>query len=72
MRKFEEEYYYDSGDEIEHDILTPREAMDFLACGRSLFYKLVNSGELPAFRIGKQWRISKSELQLFIKHNCNR
>ena len=66
MRKQSElDYYYDDSPGIENAVLLPREVMDYLACGRSVFYKLVNSGELHAFRVGKQWRISRESLDSF-------
>ena len=39
--------------DVEYDFLTPREVMQALCIGRNTFYRLVNSGNLPAFRIGK-------------------
>ena len=61
----EREYYYDDTAEIENPVLLPREVMDYLACGRSKFYQLVQSGELKAFRVGSQWRVTKEELERF-------
>lgn len=55
--------------EIENDCLSPKECMNYLFIGKSTFYKLVNSGELPAFQIGKLWRVPKSGLQTFIHRN---
>ena len=37
-----------------NEYLTPREVMELLAIGKNTFYKMVQSGELTAFRIGKQ------------------
>nr|WP_325196454.1 helix-turn-helix domain-containing protein [uncultured Oscillibacter sp.] len=66
MRKNMNDDFYDSEDlEIENEYLTPREVMDLLYIGRNTFYKLVNSGELPAFRIGKLWRVSRKALEEF-------
>ena len=48
--------------ETENEILTPAEVMNILFIGRNSFYKLVHSGELPAFRIGKLWRVSRADL----------
>lgn len=45
-----------------NEYMTPREVMEFLAIGRNTFYKLVNTGELPAFRIGKLWRVRREDL----------
>ncbi len=55
--------------ELENDCLSPKECMNYLYIGKSTFYKLVHSGELPAFRIGKLWRVPKSSLQVFIHRN---
>ena len=49
--------------EPENEYLTPREVMNLLYIGRNTFYRLVNSGELPAFRIGKLWRINRKALE---------
>lgn len=62
-------YYEDASDEREeqrtYDYLTPKEVMEELAIGRNTFYRLVNSGKLPAFRIGKLWRVKRENLMLF-------
>lgn len=49
--------------DVEYDFLTPREVMQALCIGRNTFYRLVNSGDLPAFRIGKLWRVRRSDLE---------
>lgn len=70
MGKKREHDFFDLEDmEMENDCLTPKECMNYLYIGKSTFYKLVNSGELPAFRIGKLWRVPKSGLQDFIRKN---
>ena len=49
-----------------NEYLTPREVMELLAIGKNTFYKMVQSGALPAFRVGKQWRVKRAVLeQLF-------
>ena len=56
--------FYDLNDmELENDYLTPREVMSILYIGRNTFYKLVNSGRLPAARIGKLWRVKRSDVE---------
>ena len=59
---------YDGEEEIESEYLTPREVMNLLYIGRNTFYKLVNSGELPAFRVGKLWRVSRKALINYIEN----
>ena len=58
---------YEDELEIENEYLTPLEVQQLLYIGRSTFYKLVNSGELPAFRVGKLWRVSRKALEEYIQ-----
>ena len=60
-------FYDDNLEDVENEYLTPKEVMNLLYIGRNTFYKLVNSGELPAFRIGKQWRIRKDDLREYFR-----
>ena len=67
--KFEKRYddwgYEWDDEEYEEQIneyLTPREVMELLAIGKNRFYKLVQSGQLPAFRLGRQWRVRRADL----------
>lgn len=59
-------YFEDFSDEREiertYEFLTPKEVMEELAIGRNTFYRMVNAGELPAFRIGKLWRVKREDL----------
>lgn len=45
------------------EFMTPPEVMEELGIGHNTFYRLVNSGELPAFRIGKLWRVKRTSLE---------
>lgn len=58
---------YESLDEREpiSECLTPREVMDLLYIGKNTLYKLLGSGELKGFRIGRQWRVRKDSLREF-------
>lgn len=71
MSKYDE-YGYPIDDENEgkfwsNEYLTPREVMELLAIGRNTFYRLVNSGDLTAFRIGKLWRVRRDSLEYFMR-----
>ena len=41
------------------EVLTVAELQEILNIGRNTAYALLNSGEIPSFRIGKKWRIPK-------------
>ena len=49
-------------EDIENEYLTPKEVMNLLYIGKNTFYRLVHSGELPAIRIGKLWRVKREAL----------
>ena len=55
--------------EIENEFLTSAEVMNLLYIGKNTFYRLVCSGELSAFRVGKLWRVPRVSLQAFIEKN---
>ena len=68
--RFDEKYdnygYEQDDDGYEEQIneyLTPRGVMELLAIGKNTFYKMVQSGQLPAFRIGRQWRVRRDRLE---------
>lgn len=70
MMRFDErydEFGYEREDadykEQINEFLTPREVMELLAIGKNTFYKMVQSGQLPAFRIGRQWRVRRDRLE---------
>ncbi len=50
----------------DYDILTAYEAMDYLGIGENALYRLLKSGELGAFRIGRIWKIPRKELDKYI------
>ena len=47
-------------------VLTAAEAMDILGVGKNTMYRLLKSGELPAVRIGRAWRISLNNVSNFL------
>ncbi len=49
------------------DILFPYDVMMLLGIGKNTFLKLVHSGELKGFRVGKKWRVLKTDLLDFIR-----
>ncbi|MCI9175847.1 MAG: helix-turn-helix domain-containing protein [Lachnospiraceae bacterium] len=57
-------------EEIE-DILTLPDIQYLLGIGKNTALKLIHSGELPAFRVGKQWRVRKTDLISFTKVRKN-
>ena len=49
--------------------LTLKEASKLLRVSRSTIYKLATSGEIPAAKIGKMWRVDRNALEKYFKHS---
>lgn len=43
--------------------------MEFLNIGKNTLYRLLNSGEISAFKIGKVWKIPKKSFEEYIRNN---
>ena len=48
------------------DILTLKELQELLHIGKNTALRLVQSGEIEAFRVGKQWRVSQESVAKYI------
>lgn len=49
------------------NILTLKELQELLHIGKNTALRLVQSGEIEAFRVGKQWGIVKDSIIKYIK-----
>ena len=47
--------------------LTLKQTAELLQLSTRTLLRMVKSNELPAFKVGRQWRIQKSELIKFIQ-----
>ena len=51
-------------------VMTLEEAASFLRVSETTVYQLVRSGELRARKVGREWRILKSQLVEFLKQDA--
>lgn len=49
------------------EYLSGGEVQRVLGISRNTLYRLLSTGELSGFRVGRQWRISRSSLEAFCK-----
>ncbi len=49
------------------DILTLKELHELLQIGKNTALKLVQSGEIEAFRVGNQWRVMKESVARYVR-----
>ena len=47
--------------------LTTEEVLAYLRITPRTIYRLIRSGELPALRIGRQWRFRRADLDAWIE-----
>jgi excisionase family DNA binding protein len=50
----------------EHRLLTVREVAEAMRVSTMTVYRLIRSGELPAIRVGKHFRIRESDLNGYL------
>lgn len=46
----------------DHELLTPEEAARYLRVNPQTVYRLLRGGRCPGVKIGRQWRIRKTDL----------
>ncbi|WP_207641239.1 helix-turn-helix domain-containing protein [Clostridium akagii] len=51
----------------ETEIMTVSEVAAYLKISEVTTYKLVQQGKIPAFKIGRHWRVKRSDLGEFIE-----
>ena len=53
------------------EVLTVNEIAGYLRVSETTVWRWCNSGKLPAFRIGRSWRIRRTDLEQHIKHGVS-
>ena len=56
----------DTGTELQA-FLTTEEVLGYLKTTPRTIYRLIRDGELPAVRIGRQWRFKRADLDQWVK-----
>ncbi len=54
------------------DILSPQVVSYILGIGKNVTLRLLQNGEIPAKKVGNQWRILKSDLIVYLQTPSNR
>jgi excisionase family DNA binding protein len=50
-----------------HSCLTTEEVLSYLKVTPRTIYRLIRTGELPALRVGRQWRFRRSDLDAWLE-----
>ena len=51
------------------EILTLKELQELLHIGKNTALRLVQSGEIDAFRVGNQWRVLRESVEKYIRRS---
>jgi excisionase family DNA binding protein len=51
----------------EHHVLTLEEVAELLRVHPSTIYRLLNKGDLPAFKVGSDWRFNQESIEQWLK-----
>src|SRR3989304_8761505 len=54
------------------EIMTPEQVADYLQFNKDTFYRLIRQKKLAATRIGRNYRVPKEDLELFLLANSTR
>ncbi len=49
------------------EIMTAKELAELLKISLPTLYKMVNSGEIPGFKVANEWRFEREEIQAWIE-----
>lgn len=49
------------------DLLTTKQVQTLLRVDRTTIYRMVEKGDLPAMRVGKQWRFARSDVEQWLE-----
>ena len=50
-----------------HDLLTPSGVLAYLRVDVRTVYRLMRTGDLPAVRVGRQWRVRRVDLDAWLR-----
>ena len=54
------------------EILTREEVMDILKIGRSMFYKLIQEGQLKGYKDGNRYKVPAYAVEEYIRNHMKR
>jgi excisionase family DNA binding protein len=68
MLLYAKRYQKNGGDVVMEKIYTPEMAAEMLHVSTLTLRKWLRGGQLTGIKVGRQWRIRESDLNLFLEH----
>jgi excisionase family DNA binding protein len=53
------------------EILTVQEVADYFKVSRSTVWRWCKEGKISAFKVGRGWRLRRTEMEKLIEENCD-
>lgn len=54
---------------VEGDLLTVDELISWIRLGRTLTHKLLRSGEIPSYKLGRRRMIRRGDVEVWLERN---
>jgi len=64
--------WYIIGGVIKMQYLTVKQMAEILQVSQRTIYRLIDSGKLPAYKLDRDWRIAKEDINQFLEKRINR
>jgi len=58
-------------EKTESEIMTTQEVAEYLRLAEATIYKLAQSGEIPAVKVGRAWRFKKGLIDEWFRQEAN-
>jgi excisionase family DNA binding protein len=55
----------------QEQLLSVAQVAEYLNVDRFTIYRLVTDGQIPAFKVGNQWRFKKKLIERWLRDNSN-
>ena len=55
-----------------HDVMTAQQAAEFLQTSRDTIIRKARAGELPAAKLGREWRFRRADLDKWLRRGGDR
>lgn len=49
------------------EVMTVPELAEYLQCNKSTIYRLIKKGQIPAFRVGSDWRFKRDVIEQWLE-----
>jgi excisionase family DNA binding protein len=55
-----------------HEVMTVPQLAEYLQCNKSTIYRLIKKGEIPAFKVGADWRFKRDVIEQWLERQHHR